>query len=120
MRKKVTRETNPERIANLKLSIKELSQQLREMSSIDPFDSQYKRMRYARYADDFLIGIIGSKEDAQEVMTEVCSFLKQELNLAISKEKSAIRHSKKGVIFLGYEVRSYSLPDTFPALRHID
>ena len=108
MRKKVTRETNPERIANLKLSIKELSQQLRKMSSIDPFDSQYKRMRYARYADDFLIGIIGSKEDAQEVMTEVCSFLKQELNLAISKEKSAIRHSKKGVIFLGYEVRSYT------------
>ena len=45
LRKKVTRETNPERIANLKLSIKELSQQLREMSSIDPFDSQYKRMR---------------------------------------------------------------------------
>src|SRR6266487_6336579 len=48
MRKKVTRETNPERIANIKLSIKELSQQLRKMSSIDPFDSQYKRMRYAR------------------------------------------------------------------------
>src|SRR3989442_13139809 len=62
MRKKVTRETNPERIANLKPSIKELSQQLRKMSSIDPFDSQYKRMRYARYADDFLIGIIGSKD----------------------------------------------------------
>ena len=77
MRKKVTRETNPERMATLKLSIKELSQQLRKMSSIDPFDSQYKRMRYARYADDFLIGIIGSKEEAQEGMTEVCSFLKQ-------------------------------------------
>ena len=48
-------------------------------------------MRYARDADDFLIGIIGSKEEAQEGMTEVCSFLKQEVNLAISKETSAIR-----------------------------
>jgi len=77
MRKKVTRETTPERMANLKLSIKERSQQRRKMSSSDPFDRQYKRRRYARYADDFLIGLIGSKAEAQEVMTEVCSCLKQ-------------------------------------------
>ncbi len=32
----------------------------------DPMDTGYKRIQYVRYADDFLIGVIGSKEDAEK------------------------------------------------------
>jgi hypothetical protein len=78
------------------------------MPSIDPFDPQYKRLRYLRYADDFLLGMTGSRQEAVGVMAEVTEYLERELHLTVSKEKSAIRHSKEGVIFLGYEVRSYT------------
>lgn len=32
-----------------------------------PVDEKYKRIQYVRYADDFLIGIIGSKQDARDI-----------------------------------------------------
>ena len=35
--------------------------------SKDQMDADYKRIVYTRYADDFLIGIIGSKEDATQL-----------------------------------------------------
>jgi RNA-directed DNA polymerase len=54
IRKKIARETHPGTIADLKYRAKELSEQLRKIPSIDPFDPQYKRMRYLRYADDFV------------------------------------------------------------------
>jgi group II intron reverse transcriptase/maturase len=108
IRKKIARETHPETIADLKCRAKELSEQLRKMPSIDPFDPQYKRLRYLRYADDFLLGMTGSRQEAVGVMAEVTEYLERELHLTVSKEKSAIRHSKEGVIFLGYEVRSYT------------
>jgi hypothetical protein len=108
IRKKIARETHPETIADLKYRAKELSEQLRMMPSIDPFDPQYKRMRYLRYADDFLLGMTGSRQDAVRVMAEVTEYLARELHLTVSQEKSDIRHSKEGVIFLGYEVRSYT------------
>jgi RNA-directed DNA polymerase len=108
IRKKIARETHPETIADLKGRAKELSEQLRKMPSIDPFDPQYKRLRYLRYADDFLLGMTGSRQEAVGVMAEVTEYLERELHLTVSKEKSDIRHSKEGVIFLGYEVRSYT------------
>jgi hypothetical protein len=108
IRKKITQETNPETIVDLKSRAKILSKQLRTMPSVNPFDAQYKRMRYVRYCDDFLLGITGSRQDAEQVMTEVTEFLAKDLNLKVSKDKSGIRHSKQGVIFLGYEVRSYT------------
>jgi group II intron reverse transcriptase/maturase len=108
IRKKITQEIDPETIVNLKSRAKALSEQLRTIPSVNPFDSQYKRIRYVKYADDFLLGIIGSRQDAEQVMIEVTEFLSKDLNLRVSKDKSDIRHSKQGVIFLGYEVRSYT------------
>ena len=64
-------------------------------------------MRYIRYADDFVIGIIGTKQDAVTILNEVTDFLRKELHLEISEEKTGIRHAEKGVQFLGYEVKTY-------------
>lgn len=69
-----------------------------------PLDDSYKRVFYTRYADDFLIGIIGSKADAQKVKEEIKIFLTQELDIELSKEKTLITHSNKLARFLGYDI----------------
>jgi group II intron reverse transcriptase/maturase len=69
-----------------------------------PFrDTDYRRVQYNRYADDFVIGIIGSKGDAQKVRDDVGNFLKSRLKLTLSEEKTAITHSSEFVRYLGYD-----------------
>lgn len=67
-------------------------------------DASYRRITYCRYADDFLIGIIGSKADAEMVKQDVKDFLKKNLNLDLSVEKTLITHSTDKARFLGYDV----------------
>ena len=51
-------------------------------------DADYKRIVYTRYADDFLIGIIGSKEDATQLKENLTIFLKEKLDLELSQDNS--------------------------------
>ncbi len=81
----------------------------RKQPSVDPMDPGFKRLRYCRYADDFLIGIIGSKTEANEVMAAVQGFLGGRLNLTVSDEKSGVRHASKGSRFLGYHICAFTL-----------
>jgi hypothetical protein len=80
----------------------------RKFPSVDPMDPNFKRLRYCRYADDFLIGVIGSKQDAREIMQTVERYLTEELKLAVSPEKSGIHAASKGVTFLGYRIKTYT------------
>lgn len=50
-------------------------------------DNGYKRLKYVRYADDFLIGVIGSKEDCQRIKEDIKNFLEPELKFEFSDEK---------------------------------
>lgn len=77
------------------------------LPSKDPMDPGFKRLRYIRYADDFLLGIIGSKEEAREIMASVKTFLTDTLRLEVSVEKSGISKAMDEVQFLGYGVRTY-------------
>ncbi|BCL79148.1 maturase [Ktedonobacteria bacterium brp13] len=88
--------------------IRRIDQLRKQIPSGDPFDADYKRLFYCRYADDFCIGIIGSHADAERVRQEVKAFIEETLKLAIAEEKSHIRRSKQGTIFVGYEVKTYS------------
>jgi len=72
--------------------------------SCDEMDENYKRIKYVRYADDFLIGIIGSKENARKVKEDIKNFLYEQLALELSDEKTLITHSEKAAKFLGYEI----------------
>jgi RNA-directed DNA polymerase len=81
--------------------------EMRRIPSKDPFDAGYRRMQYIRYADDFIVGVIGSKQDAVELLQKVRDFVQSELHLELSEEKTRIRHAESGVLFLGYEIRSY-------------
>lgn len=82
----------------------------------DAFDPNYRRLRYCRYADDFLIGVIGSKADARKLMKEIRAFLSGSLKLAVSDEKSGIHRASDGARFLGYEVSTATKPQSHRAI----
>lgn len=75
-----------------------------QIPCFDEMDNGYKRLKYVRYADDFLIGVIGSKEDSQRIKEDIKNFLESELKLELSDDKTLITHSQKAAKFLGYEV----------------
>ena len=90
-----------------KLVIKQIKEFDRQRASIpcsDGMDSDYRRLKYVRYADDFLIGIIGSKEDAKQIKEDIKNFLNEKLSLELSDEKTLITHTEKSAKFLGYEI----------------
>jgi RNA-directed DNA polymerase len=95
-------------VMRLKLEIRKLDIARKAIPSVVLNDTAYRRLHYCRYADDTLIGIVGSKDDAEHVMAQVKEFIHEHLNLEIAAEKSRISHAKEGTIFLGYEVLTVS------------
>ena len=96
---------------NLK-AFKEAQKVLLSTPHLDEMDDGYKRLQYNRYADDFLIAVTGSKEDAQEMKEKVRVFLKDSLNLTMSEEKTHITHSSEKVRYLGYDIKVSRSQDT--------
>lgn len=88
--------------------IQEINQYLRTIPYGDQMDSEYKRVIYVRYADDFLIGVIGSKADAKQVKADVGMFISKNLHLEMSAEKTLITHGNDFAHFLGYEITASS------------
>ncbi|MED1303861.1 reverse transcriptase domain-containing protein [Bacillus pacificus] len=85
--------------------VNELRKTAQQMPSKDPNDENFKRLYYVRYADDWLIGLSGSKQDVEEVKEKIKSFLKTELNLKLSPEKTLITHAREEKArFLGYDI----------------
>lgn len=85
-------------------SIKDIEQKRLAYHPGDEMDKCYRRLKYVRYADDFLIGVIGSKEECKQVKEDIKAFLKAELKLDLSESKTLITHANKSAKFLGYEV----------------
>jgi len=68
-------------------------------------DPAYGRVYYTRYVDDFILGIIGSKETCGIIQTEIKSFLSKRLQLSLNIDKTKITHSTKDkALFLGYQI----------------
>ncbi|WP_041272172.1 reverse transcriptase domain-containing protein [Desulfitobacterium hafniense] len=84
--------------------IREIDRKKLTIPYSDPFDTSFKRLQYVRYADDFLIGVIGSKEDAIAIKEQVKAFVADMLILELSDEKTLITHSEKRARFLGYDI----------------
>lgn len=70
----------------------------------DAMDEGYRRIQYVRYADDFLIGVIGTKADCQKIKEDIRVFL-DERELELSDEKTLITNAQKRAHFLGYDIR---------------
>ena len=84
--------------------LKQLQAESRKMTAKEPHDETFKSVQYVRYADDFLIGVIGSREDAQKVKDDVKTFLAEKLNLKSSDERTKITHTGDRARFLGYDI----------------
>jgi group II intron reverse transcriptase/maturase len=83
-----------------------LGRQMRSLPSLDTRDPNFVRIKYVRYADDWLIGVIGSQELAEEIKNRVGSFLKDKLSLTLSQEKTKITNARtQEAEFLGYRIR---------------
>jgi len=105
LRKSISGLTKGSRERNKKLKeLKALRNQRVNMSCSQPLDSSFRRIFYQRYADDFLIGIIGSKQDATITKQVIQSFLFKELHLELSEEKTLVTHGYEKAQFLGYEI----------------
>ena len=90
--------------AALGARLKAIEQERAAFPSGDEMDGSYRRLKYIRYADDFILGVIGSKEDALRIKEDIKSFLSESLALELSEEKTLITHTGKSAKFLGYEI----------------
>ncbi len=88
------------------LMAKKLKIARRNISSIDTKNADYRRLRYVRYADDFILGFTGSKQEAEEIKVEIGEWLKTTLKLNLSQEKTLITHASTTFArFLGYDIK---------------
>lgn len=90
--------------AALVARLKAIEQERAAFPNGDEMDESYRRLKYIRYADDFILGVIGSKEDARRIKEDIKSFLSESLALELSEEKTLITHTSKSAKFLGYEI----------------
>ena len=67
-------------------------------------ETSYKSLQYVRYADDFLIGVVGSREDAERLKQDLALFLKEKLGLTLSAEKTKVTNTAQCARFLNYDI----------------
>jgi retron-type reverse transcriptase len=98
--------------ASANVALKEQKDILRRLRTVEamkanvPYyeDVDKCRLTYLRYADDFLLGYVGTKATAKDILTEILCFCEMELKMGINPSKTGISHKSQGVIFLGYKV----------------
>ena len=96
--------------------------QAQHLPSQDPNDPDFRRLRYCRYADDWLLGFIGPKAEAEEIKQDIKKFLREELKLDLSEEKTVLTHARTETArFLSYHI-STSHADTYrpKGKRHVN
>jgi group II intron reverse transcriptase/maturase len=83
----------------------QIKRQAQKLPAIDPQDPDYRRLKYCRYADDFALAFIGPKAEAEAIKQRLRAFLREELKLELSEEKTLVTHTRDSAAkFLGYEI----------------
>ena len=95
-----------------------LRKQQLQLPYYEPNDSEYRRLRYVRYADDFLLGFAGPMAEAEDIKEQLTQFLHDHLKLELSQEKTVITHAQTSVArFLGYEIATQFANDKLDPMR---
>ena len=82
-----------------------LRTRMRSLPCGDPCDPGFRRLHYIRYADDHLLGFTGPRAEAEQIKDRLAAFLREDLKLELSPEKTLITHARTGAArFLGYEI----------------
>lgn len=83
-----------------------LVREIRSIPAVDVNDPDFIRVKYIRYADDWLIGLCGPRHLAVEIKEELKAFLAARLRLTLSEEKTHITNARHGQAqFLGTLIR---------------
>jgi group II intron reverse transcriptase/maturase len=83
----------------------EVRKHAQQLPSVDPNDPDYRRLKYVRYADDWLVGFIGPKTEVEDIKRQIGTFLHEELKLELSEEKTLVTHARtEAARFLGYHI----------------
>lgn len=104
LRKAIRNATDEDIKRELLSQLKVAEAMTRNTSASMAMDSNYKRLKYIRYADDFLIGVIGSKDDCVKMKKDFTTFMRDKLKLELSEEKTLITNAQDSAKFLGYEI----------------
>ena len=92
--------------------VKELELAQRQIPSKDTHDPNFRRLKYVRYADDFILSFIGTRKEAEAIRDAIAEFLQEKLHLQLSPEKTLITQAtKQKARFLGYDVSIYQVND---------
>jgi len=102
--KKLREEKNETERQLLIEEIRAVVQESRNHPVYLPMDEDFRRLKYKRYADDFILGIIGSREECVRIKEDISMFLKERLNLELSESKTLITNASRPAKFLGFEV----------------
>ncbi|MBZ0302409.1 MAG: hypothetical protein K8J31_21865 [Anaerolineae bacterium] len=88
--------------------VEQLEQERRQIPSGDRDDPNFRRLKYVRYADDFILAFIGPRQEAEAIKAEIGEFLRERLKLKLSQTKTLITHAKtRQAQFLGYAISTY-------------
>ncbi len=92
--------------------IKYLEQERRQYPSLNMHDPNFRRLKYVRYADDFILSFIGTKKEAEAIRDNIAAFLHAQLKVELSSEKTLITNATADkAIFLGYAISLYKVDD---------
>jgi group II intron reverse transcriptase/maturase len=84
---------------------RKLRAELWKIPSKDPMDTNFKKLYYCRYADDFILSVAGSKDDAKLILNHIKKWLKDNLKLELHPDKTFIRNAKReSTRFLGITI----------------
>ena len=64
-------------------------------------DITFNCLQYVRYADDFLIGVVGSRKLTFSIQKQINTFIKSDLHLEVKKSK-IVNRNEGSVKFLGF------------------
>src|SRR5207248_3539281 len=67
-----------------------ISQQMRTLPTLQVDDPGFIRIKYLRYADDWIVGVWGSHRLAEQIKQEIKTFLSDQLQLTLREEKTHI------------------------------
>lgn len=85
-------------------TLRQMRSEQRKLPTHPVQETSYKAIQYVRYADDFIVGVIGSHEDAKKLKQDLTAFLKEKLGLTLSAEKTKITNTAENARFLGYDI----------------
>lgn len=89
-----------------------LRKQMQHLPSKDPNDPHYRRLWYVRYADDFLLGFIGTHGEAEQIKRDIGAWLQTNLKLTLSEHKTLVTHAtNQAARFLGYDIVNQQADD---------